>query len=126
MPSIISASTTSTTALNFTADTSGVLALQTGATPTTAVTIDGSQNVGIGTSSPSGRLSVTTSTMTNQIIADSMSDSTTYGLVSLNASRVSTGYLGIAGGGGTDKTLFLNVPTGGKYSFGNNFSCVIT
>ena len=79
-------------------------------------------NVGIGTSSPSGRLSVTTSTMTNQIIADSMSDSTTYGLVSLNASRVSTGYLGIAGGGGTDKTLFLNVPTGGKYSFRNNFS----
>jgi hypothetical protein len=33
-------------------DTTGVLELQTGSTPTTAVTIDTSQNVGIGTSSP--------------------------------------------------------------------------
>jgi hypothetical protein len=89
---------------------------------TQAMTLNASGNLGIGTSSPSGRLSVTTSTMTNQIIADSMSDSTTYGLVSLNASRVSTGYLGIAGGGGTDKTLFYNVPSTGKHSFRNNFS----
>ena len=35
-----------------TADTTGVLQLATGATPTTAVTIDASQNVGIGTASP--------------------------------------------------------------------------
>lgn len=34
------------------ADTTGILELQSGSTPTTAVTIDGSQNVGIGTSSP--------------------------------------------------------------------------
>ena len=34
------------------------LTLQTGSTPTTALTIDTSQNVGIGTSSPSGRLAV--------------------------------------------------------------------
>lgn len=52
MASIISASTTSNTALNMTADTTGVLQLATGATPTTAVTIDTSQNVGIGTASP--------------------------------------------------------------------------
>jgi hypothetical protein len=51
MASIISASTTSGTALNMSADTTGVLQLATGATPTTAVTIDASQNVGIGTSS---------------------------------------------------------------------------
>lgn len=43
--STISASTTSTTAYKVTADTTGTLVLQTGATPTTAVTIDGSQNV---------------------------------------------------------------------------------
>jgi len=52
MASVISASTTSATALNMSADTTGVLQLATGATPTTAVTIDTSQNVGIGTTSP--------------------------------------------------------------------------
>jgi hypothetical protein len=40
------------------ADTTGILELQTGSTPTTAVTIDTSQNVGIGTSSPVDRLDV--------------------------------------------------------------------
>jgi hypothetical protein len=50
--STISASTTTTTAYKVTADTTGALVLQTGATPTTAVTIDTSQNVGIGTASP--------------------------------------------------------------------------
>ena len=43
--STISASTTTTTAYKVAADTTGTLVLQTGATPTTAVTIDGSQNV---------------------------------------------------------------------------------
>ena len=43
--STISASTTTTTAYKVTADTTGTLVLQTGATPTTAVTIDTSQNV---------------------------------------------------------------------------------
>ena len=43
--STISASTTSTTAYKVTADTTGTLVLQTGATPTTALTIDASQNI---------------------------------------------------------------------------------
>jgi hypothetical protein len=43
--STISASTTSTTAYKVTGDTTGTLVLQTGSGPTTAVTIDGSQNV---------------------------------------------------------------------------------
>ena len=43
MASIISASTTSGTALNMSADTTGVLQFATGATPTTALTIDTSQ-----------------------------------------------------------------------------------
>lgn len=42
--STISASTTTTTAYKVTADTTGTLVLQTGATPTTALTIDTSQN----------------------------------------------------------------------------------
>lgn len=46
--STISASTTSTTAFKITTDTTGALVFQTGASPTTAVTIDGSQNVGVG------------------------------------------------------------------------------
>lgn len=41
----ISSSTTTTTAYKVTADTTGALVLQTGATPTTAMTIDASQNI---------------------------------------------------------------------------------
>ena len=51
MASIISAGTTSGTALNMSGDTSGVLQLATNGT-TTAMTIDTSQNVGIGTALP--------------------------------------------------------------------------
>ena len=47
MASTISAGTTTTTALVYSADTSGVLQLQTNGT-TTAVTIDTNQNVGVG------------------------------------------------------------------------------
>jgi hypothetical protein len=52
MASIISAGTTSGTSLNLSGDTSGVLQLASNGS-TTAVTIDTSQRVGIGTSSPS-------------------------------------------------------------------------
>jgi len=54
--STISSSTTSSTAYKVAADTTGTLVLQTGATPTTAVTIDGSQQVGVGVT-PSAWLS---------------------------------------------------------------------
>ena len=57
MASTISAGTTSGTAIAISGDTSGALVLQTNGT-TTAVTIDTSQNVGIGTSSPSRLLSL--------------------------------------------------------------------
>jgi hypothetical protein len=57
MASIISAGTTSGTALNMAGDTSGVLQLATNGS-TTAVTVDTSQNVGIGTTSPSKKLHV--------------------------------------------------------------------
>ena len=57
MASIVSAGTTSGTSLNLSADTSGVLQLATNGT-TTAVTIDTSQNVGIGTASPAFPLDV--------------------------------------------------------------------
>jgi hypothetical protein len=54
MASTINASTSS--GLVNTADTSGILQLQTA--NTTALTVDGSQNIGIGTTSPSEKLSV--------------------------------------------------------------------
>ena len=57
MASIISAGTTSGTSLNLSGDTSGVLQLASNGS-TTAVTIDTSQNVGIGTASPGARLSL--------------------------------------------------------------------
>ncbi len=55
MPSIINATTTNGVAVS--GDNSGSLALQTN-NGTTAVTIDTSQNVGVGTTSPLARLSV--------------------------------------------------------------------
>jgi hypothetical protein len=60
--STIKSSTTTTTAYSVTADTTGALVIQTGATPTTAMTIDTSQNIGIGVTSPSTRLDVRQST----------------------------------------------------------------
>jgi hypothetical protein len=57
MASIISAGTTSSTALNMSADTSGVLQLASN-NGTIAVTVDTSQNVGIGTASPATKLDV--------------------------------------------------------------------
>ena len=59
--SSISSGTTLTTALVQTADTSGVLQLQTNGT-TTAVTIDTEQNVGIGTTSPVSKMEVAVGT----------------------------------------------------------------
>jgi len=57
MASIVSAGTTTATGLNFSADTSGVLQLASN-NGTTAVTVDASQNVGIGTSSLSYKFEV--------------------------------------------------------------------
>jgi hypothetical protein len=63
MASIISAGTTSGTALNMAGDTSGQLQLATNGS-TTAVTIDTSQNVGIGTASPNAKLHVSSGAAT--------------------------------------------------------------
>ena len=64
MSSTISAGTTAGSSLAMAGDTSGSLQLQTNGT-TTAVTIDTSQNVGIGTSSPAYKLDVNGSVYTN-------------------------------------------------------------
>lgn len=59
MSSKIIAGTTAGTALNMSADTTGILEFQTGSTPTTAVTITTAQNVGIGTTSPAAKVEIT-------------------------------------------------------------------
>lgn len=56
--STISAGTTITTALVQTGDTTGTLSINTGASNTTAITVDASQNVGIGTASPTTKFQV--------------------------------------------------------------------
>ena len=57
MASIISAGTTDATSLNVSSDKTGILQLASN-NATVAVTIDASQNVGIGTASPSYKLDV--------------------------------------------------------------------
>jgi hypothetical protein len=52
---------TSTSGAVLDADTTGILELQSGSTPTTAITIDASRNVGIGTASPATKLDVSNS-----------------------------------------------------------------
>jgi hypothetical protein len=56
MSNIITAGNATNNGTSISSDTSGVLELKTGSTPTTALTIDASQNVGIGTVSPIGKL----------------------------------------------------------------------
>jgi len=67
------------------ADTTGVLALQSGSTPTTAVTIDTAQNVGIGTTSPqaySGYTVLTIDNATNGGVLALKKNSTLFGTLS--------------------------------------------
>ncbi len=78
MPSIINATTTAGVAV--TGDNSGALALQTN-NGTTAVTIDTSQNVGIGTTSPSNKLSVLTASGSDGFISVSSPTTETAGVL---------------------------------------------
>ena len=75
MASIISAGTTTGTALSLTSDTSGELQIQTNNGATTAMTLTTGGNVGIGTSSPATKLVVKGTHVAGQglinIIADS-------------------------------------------------------
>jgi hypothetical protein len=100
MPSIINAATSG--GLISTADTSGVLQLQTAST--TALTINGSQNVGIGTTSPQSLLELksTTGTVTARLNSASGSGRE-YGLASS-----STGGFGIYDFTGSSYVTFIN------------------
>ena len=74
MTTTINASNSGSGGLVQTADASGVLALQTAGT--TAVTVDTSQNVGIGTSSPGTKLDVQGNNPTIKVLATNLTGST--------------------------------------------------
>jgi hypothetical protein len=110
MPSIINAATSG--GLISTADTSGVLQLQTAST--TALTITAAQNVGIGTASPATKLAVAGNTInfgTNPFIALSNAVGTTPTYI--QQQNTSTGTLTIlTSGTGSNGNIAVQVGTG--------------
>lgn len=84
----IAASTTTTTAFTVSSDTSGSLVLQTGATPTTALTLDGSQNATL-----AGPLTVPSATVTGTMTAGTVTvpTGTLHGLVLGTAQNSTSG-----------------------------------
>jgi len=92
MASIISAGTTSGTSLNLSGDTSGVLQLASNGS-TTAVTIDTSQNIGIGTTTPTGKFEVKSAnnTGTDSIIRATSNNGTASTWLTFNGVSVSSG-----------------------------------
>lgn len=111
MASIISAGTTSGTALNMTADTSGQLQLATGASATTAVTIDASQNVGIGTTTPALKVEIQGTVQPTLVVRSTSTGQYDAGRIWLNTSGGSANqgtmlYHGIESASDTTDTSF--------------------
>lgn len=107
MASIISAGTSTGTALNLTGDTSGILSLASN-NGTVALTVDASQNVGIGTSSPTQALQIGSTSKASDSIVYAASASGAYktGFV-YEGSGGSYGFIGYNKTGST----YLGIPT---------------
>jgi len=140
MASIVSAGTTSSTALNMSADTSGVLQLASN-NGTTAVTIDTSQYVGIGTTTPTNYSSASA----RAVIANNSSGANTVGLALVNNNSATSTAISLdfvpntnialaqiqalrtdVGGGGATNLRFLNyngsaIAEAGKFSANGDF-----
>ena len=114
MASSINASTTA--GVVTTADTSGVLNIQTAGT--TALTVDTTTNVGIGTTSPAQTLHVKTSTSATPITLGVLSNATGLPALSFNGAYASTTMAGIYGNGATASSLYYEVPSGQSHFFG--------
>ena len=120
MASIISAGTTSGTALNMAGDTSGVLQLATNGT-TTAVTIDTSQKVLVNTTSARANFFNTTSSPIVQVEGTSLNTSSLS--ASRNSNDTSSPWLVLAKSRGTtvgSNTIVQNGDSPGQISFQGN------
>ncbi|MDX6406199.1 MAG: hypothetical protein QOH70_3654 [Blastocatellia bacterium] len=89
--------------------------------PTSSVDIAASGNVGIGTASPGAKLALSAGGTANLLLG-TLATSTTYNVVSLNGDVSDAAHLGLAGGGGTDKALYIDAPTGGSLNFRINIA----
>jgi hypothetical protein len=120
MASSIDASTSGAGGVITTADNTGILNIQTAGT--TAVTVNASQNVGIGTASPARKLQVQTAT-TGTVDAISWSDNVTdtgyLGIVSGGGARLwAGGFLAFGAGGGATFTERMRIDSSGNFLVG--------
>ncbi len=84
---------------------------------TNSIIFDNGTNVGIGTSSPNSILEIKASTTTSSIRLGAMPEDTRYNIITLNGSAAEGVYIGLAGGGGTDKNLYLQSGDSGSHIF---------
>jgi hypothetical protein len=116
--SIISASTTTTTALQYTADTTGTLVFKTGAAPTTAMTLNADQSVTF-----AGAVTFATGAFTNLSYTGTLIGGT--GVITIGTNQFykdANGNIGIGTASPTNygssyKTLALNSGSGGATFF---------
>ena len=122
MPSIISATTTN--GLSTSADNSGSLQLATN-NGTTALTIDTSQNIGVGTTTPTGKFEVRSAnnTGTDSIIRATSNNGTASTWLTFNGVSVSSGNACVFYNGTTERGRIDsdgNLTTGSQTTFNYN------
>lgn len=123
MASIISAGTTSATALNMSADTTGVLQLASN-NGTVGLTLNASQQVGIGTASPANLFHVSTSTASNSKFEQTGTGANYITLRSNGSDRAFIGLENSSGtglfGGGTAYGLSIGTTGASNIAFATN------
>jgi hypothetical protein len=89
-------------------------------------TITNTGNVGINVSNPTSSLEIKPSGATSSMRFGSIVADATYNAVTLNGTMAEGQYIGLAGGGGTDKSLYVNSGNAGNIIFrtgdGTNYS----
>jgi len=112
---------TATSGAALSSDTSGILQLQSGSTPTTAVTVDTSQNVLIGTTTANGKLTIGSTAVGNNTIYESISNGS--GAIIFGVENSSGGTLA---SGSSGYAAVLNQQNNYSLQFGTNNSVKMT